>query len=270
MDYQLVLESLMKMSKILININELSEIEKYRKIGISNFLFAVKDYSIGYEAFDLKDIPDDVYVYLNRVMDTDAIDSLKERIDEFKRFKGIIFEDVGVFNIFKSTGIPLIWNQVHFAVNYNSINFHLKNGCASAVISSEITETEIDEIINNSIKPLILPVLAKNNIMYSRRTLLTNFNKYNDLDEKKEAILNEKITNNKFLAKETEYGTFIFNDEYFNYTRLMPKYEDKVLFFLVLNLDLSVEEINDIINGKKFGNDGFLNKKTVFKLEDYK
>ena len=50
----------------------------------------------------------------------------------------------------------------------------------------------------------------------------------------------------------------------------MSKYEDKVLFFLVLNLDLSVEEINDIINGKEFGNDGFLNKKTVFKLEDYK
>ena len=236
------------MSKILININELSEIEKYRKIGISNFLFAVKDYSIGYEAFDLNDIPDDAYVYLNRVMDTDAIDSLKKRIDEFKRFKGIIFEDVGVFNIFKSTGIPLIWNQVHFAVNYNSINFHLKNGCTSAVISNEITETEIDEIINNSIKPLILPVLAKNNIMYSRRTLLTNFNKYN----------------------ETEYGTFIFNDEYFNYTKLMSKYEDKILFFLVLNLDLSVEEINDILNGKEFGNEGFLNKKTVFKLEDYK
>ena len=140
----------MKMSKILININNLSEIEEYKKVGITNFLFAVNNFSIGYNSFNLCDIPDDAYVYLNRVMDTKTIDELKSIKDKFLRFKGIIFEDLGVFNIFKDTGIPLIWNQAHFAVNYNSINFHLKNGCTSAVISNEITKEEIDEIINNS------------------------------------------------------------------------------------------------------------------------
>lgn len=260
----------MKMSKILININNLSEIEEYKKVGITNFLFAVNNFSIGYNSFNLCDIPDDAYVYLNRVMDTKTIDELKSIKDKFLRFKGIIFEDLGVFNIFKDTGIPLIWNQAHFAVNYNSINFHLENGCTSAVISNEITKEEIDEIINNSIKPLILPIFGKNNIMYSRRTLLTNFNKHAGLNDYNDMVLNEKITSNKFLARESEYGTYIFNNTYFNYVSLIPKYKDKVMFFLVLNLDLSVGEIKDVIDGKNYGDDGFLNKKTVFKLEDYK
>ena len=64
--------------------------------------------------------------------------------------------------------------------------------------------------------------------------------------------------------------TYIFNNTYFNYVSLIPKYEDKVMFFLVLNLDLSVGEIKDVIDGKNYGDDGFLNRKTVFKLEDYK
>lgn len=260
----------MKMSKILININNLSEIEEYKEVGITNFLFAVKNFSIGYNSFDLGDIPDDSYVYLNRVMDTVAIDELKSIKDEFLRFKGIIFEDLGVFNIFKDTGIPLIWNQAHFAVNYNSINFHLKNGCTSAVISNEITKEEIDEIINNSIKPLILPIFGKNNIMYSRRTLLTNFNKHARLNDYNDMVLNEKITGNKFLARESEYGTYIFNNTYFNYISLMHKYKNKVMFFLILNLDLSTSEIKDIVDGKSYGDNGFLDKKTVFKLEDYK
>lgn len=240
------------------------------KIGITNFLFAIDDYSIGYNSFSIEEIPNDVYILMNRLLDTKDVDKLKENKEQFNRFKGIIFEDLSIFNIFKDTSLELIWNQNHFAVNYNSINFHLKNGCYSSVISNEITKEEIDEIINKTIKPLILPVLGKNNIMYSRRTLLSNFNKYNKLDEEKEMILKENITSNEFLVKENEYGTLIFNNEYFNYLSLMDKYQEKVLYFLIINLDFKVKEIKEIISGKEFGNDGFLNKKTVFKLEDYK
>ena len=81
----------MKMSKILININNFSEIEEYKKVWITNFLFALNKFSIGYNSFNLCDIPDDAYVYLNRVMDTLAIDELNSIKDKFLRFKGIIF-----------------------------------------------------------------------------------------------------------------------------------------------------------------------------------
>ena len=40
--------------------------------------------------------------------------------------------------------------------------------------------------------------------------------------------------------------------------------------YLVMNKDYSVKEIEEILNGKEVGNDGFLNRKTVYRLADYK
>lgn len=261
---------MMKMSKILININELYEIEEYKKIGISNFLFAIPEYSIGYQTIRLDKIPDDAYIFINRVFDCALVDSLKQIKDKLLRFKGIIYEDIAVFNIFKDTNLELIWYQNHFQTNYESINFWLQNGCNSCVISDEITEPEIINIIDKTTKPLVLSILAKNQIMYSRRTLLTNFNKYNDLDNYNDMLLKENNTNNSFLARENEYGTIIYNNAYFNYVPLMKRInDDKIKFYLIMNLDLTPEFIQEVLNGKEFGNDGFLNKKTVYRMSEY-
>ena len=46
----------MKKEKILINIEQLNDIGDYKKIGINNFLFAVKDFSIGYNSFELEEL----------------------------------------------------------------------------------------------------------------------------------------------------------------------------------------------------------------------
>ena len=89
---------MMNKSKLLININNLNEISEYEKIGITNFLFAIKDFSIGYNTFTLNEIPDNSYILINRVMDTKTIEELKTIKDELKRFKGIFFEDLGVYN----------------------------------------------------------------------------------------------------------------------------------------------------------------------------
>lgn len=258
----------MKKSKILININKLSEIEEYRKIGYTNFLFAVEKFSIGYPSFKLEDIPDNAFVLLNRVMDTVTIDELNSVKDKFKRFRGIIFEDLGVFQIFKGENIPLIWFQNHFATNYNSINFYLSDGCSSAIISNELTKDEITEILSKTQKPLVFNAFGKNNIMYSRRELLSNYNKYMGLDDYNDVELD--TGKERLFARESDYGTMIFYNEYFNYIEFASSLDDSnILFFLIMNFDLKVLDIDAIINGKKNGNAGFLNKKTVYKLSDY-
>ena len=66
-------------SKILININNLNDINEYKKIGINNFLFAVKDLSIGYTSYDLENIPTDSYLFINRVFDTEGINKFNNR-----------------------------------------------------------------------------------------------------------------------------------------------------------------------------------------------
>jgi hypothetical protein len=259
----------MNLSKVLININSLGDLEDYKKIGITNFLFALKDYSIGYKEFNLEDIPTDSYILINRVLDTKGIDGIKSIKDKLLNYKGIIFEDLGVYNIFKNEDIELIWAQAHFGTNTESINYWLTK-CESALLSNEITKEEITDIVNDSIKPVVLNVFGKNMIMYSRRTLLTNFNKYNELDDVNDVVLDETHTKNKFYAHETENGTAIFNNDYFNYIEFSKSLDDsKIKYYLVYNLDLSVNDIKDILEGKPYGNDGFLNKKTVYRMSEY-
>lgn len=260
---------MMKTSKILININSLEEIEAYKEIGIANFLFAVKDYSIGYKTFSIEEIPKDTYLLINRVLDIEGIESLKKIKDEIAKYRGVIFEDVGVYNIFKDLNIELIWFQNHFSINATSINVWL-DLCTSAVISNDITREEIKEILAGTKKSLIFNIFGKNQIMYSRRTLLTNFNKYFSLDNYNDMTLDVQNNDSVFFARESEYGTVIFNNEYFNYIEFAKSLdEDKIKYYLVLNLDLSVTEIKEILDGKEIGNQGFLSKKTVYKMNEY-
>lgn len=259
----------MKKQKILININNLEEINEYKKIGINNFLFALNGFSIGYNSFEIREIPEDSYILINRVLDSKDIDSLKTIKDDLLKFKGIIFEDLGVYQIFKDTGIDLIWNQAHFATNLTSINIWLDK-VSSAVISNEITSKEITDIVSGVKKPVVFNVFGKNMIMYSRRTLLSNFNKYNELEKYNDMVLAENHTNNNFLVKETEYGSAFFNNEYFNYIDFSNTLnDDNIKFYLVLNLDLDTTTIKDVLEGKNIGNDGFLNKKTVYRMSEY-
>ena len=261
----------MKTNKLLININNLDEITKYKEIGVPNFLFAVKDLSVGYTEFSLSDIPTDSYLLINRVFDTEGINLVKDNLETIKKYKGVIFEDLGVFNLLKDSGIELIWFQNHYVTNIESLNYYLTHGCTSAVISNEITSEEIKYLVDNSKSPLVLNIFGKNQIMYSRRTLVSNFNKHFNLDTRDHAILNEPVSHNEFLIKESKYGAVVFNNTYFNYIKLANELDDsKILYYLVFNLDKKPEEIEEILNGKEIGDDGFLNRKTVYRLEDYK
>ena len=256
----------MKKNKILINIENINDIEEYEKIGYNNFLFAVKGFSIGYKSFDIEEINDlkcNKYLLINRIFN-----NFKKIILELNGFDGIIFEDIAVYNMLKDTNIKLILNQSHFASNYSSINYWLEM-VNSAVISNELTKDEVKDILDKSNKPLVLNVFGKNPIMYSRRTLLKNFNENFHLDDNKEIILRENITNNEFEVKESDKGTYFFNNKYFNIIPHLNNFNaDKILFYLIYPNSLGVTEIKDIINGEILQNsdDGFMNKKTIYKL----
>lgn len=260
----------MKKEKILINIEQLNDIENYKKIGINNFLFAVSDFSIGYKSFELEELRNlecKKYLLINRIFNSEDCDKFKSIISKLSIFDGVIFEDIAVYNMLKNTDINLIWNQTHFATNYSSIN-HWLELVDSAVISNELTLEEVSEILDKSNKKLVLNIFGKNPIMYSRRTLLSNFNKNFNLDDNKEMILNETITKNEFLAKETDKGTFILNNKPFNLIPFLKEFNnDNIEFYLIYPNGLNANEISEYLNGKLDNTDnGFMNKKTIYKL----
>ena len=261
----------MKNNKILIRINNLEEVNLYKKLGISNFLFPLKDFSIGYDTFeldDLKRLNTNVYLLVNRVLDNNGIDNFKTIINKLSFVKGIIFEDIGIYQLLKDSNIPLIWNQNHFAVNSESINIWLEK-IESAVISNELEKNELAFVINNVNKKVILPIFGLNMSMYSRRYLLSFYNKYKGLKDIKRALI--KTNNDKeFIAVENEYGTVLFYKQYFNLINEVDKFnDDKILFYYVDPNMISFNDMKEILNGNsiEFSNP-FYNNKTVYRIGD--
>ncbi len=261
----------MKRNKILIRVNNLLEVEEYKKLGITNFLFPLKDFSIGYESFtveDIKDLDVNVYILVNRVLDNKYIDLFREISDKLDFAKGILFEDLGVYEILKDKNIPLIWNQNHFAVNSESINIWLDK-VKSVVISNELEKSELSLVLDKVKNKVILPILGLNMAMYSRRYLLSFYNKYKNLLEYKRAIIK---TNNdrEFIAVESEFGTVLFYKKYFSLLKSLDKInDDKILFYYIDPNMLSSSDISEYLDGKDIDNDNrFYENKTIYKVGD--
>ena len=91
---------MIKNSKLLVRINNLSEIEEYKKVGISNFLFPLEGYSIGYNSFtldELKNLNINVYLLVNRVFENKDCDSFRTLKDKISFASGIFYEDIAVY-----------------------------------------------------------------------------------------------------------------------------------------------------------------------------
>lgn len=262
-------------NKILVRINNLSEIDDYVKKGIVNFLFPLEGFSIGYTSFSVNELKGvsvnndvNVYLLLNRVLENIDCDNLRVIKDDLSFCEGIVYEDIAVYQILKDTNIKLIWNQAHFGVNYHSINEWL-NLVDSCMLSNELEKSELNEVLNNVIKPVILPVFGLNMAMYSRRRLLRaysdNFNKvYSDT-----AVLeNDKVS---FLAKENEFGTVYFYNKYFNLIPFLDNFDNNILFYYIDPNGLDFNDVIDLLDGKDIDYDNrFYENKTVYKIGDLK
>ena len=135
-------------SKILLVLDNFDYLDDYRKVGITTFLFPLKEYCVGYNDFSLEEINkcdvSNKYILINRVLDCKGIDEFKKIIKKFKNIKGLVFEDIGIYQSVKKIGLDLelILFQNHFNCNKESINFWLDR-VDSVVVSNELTFNEL-------------------------------------------------------------------------------------------------------------------------------
>lgn len=263
------------MSNYLILVNNL-DIYKYAKeVGYTTFLFALKDYSIGYSSFDLdtiNNLDSNNYLLINRILESNDILNLKTILKNDLNIKGIIFEDIGVYELVKELNkdYEMIYFHNHAGTNYETINYWLELGVDSVVISNEITKEEINEIINKTNKPLVLTLLGHNQVMYSRRQLLTNYNLYNNINCANELDL--KTGNSEFILVESNYGTVFYTKDIYNYFSVKSDLLKYQLINMVLIDNENVKKILDDIKKEEYEFSylnpslGFLNTKTIFKL----
>lgn len=264
----------MKKNKILLLVENLDIVEKLKKESNITFLFPVTDFSVGFNnTFKLEEIMVDAYIFVNRILDNEGILSFKQLILNMpSNIKGIVFDDIGVLNVLNKSSLDItkILFLNHFNCNYESINSYL-DYVDSVVVSSDITKEETKEILDKAKKPLVLFTFGHVNIMYSRRTLITNYNKHFDKNVSNKALLEDNIANKKFKIIENSYGTVIYTNEPFNALNYME--EENVLFNFINTVFLDISDISNIINKNnldKYTYKYLSENKTIFKLKEDK
>jgi collagenase-like PrtC family protease len=262
-------------SKILIYVDDINHIDDYRKAGVSAFLFALEGYSVGYNTYTLEEIEkievSNKYVMINRVLDCESVDSLKKVLPKLTNVKGIVYEDIAVLNLIKELNLEVetIFYQNHFGTNTHSVNFWLDR-VDSMFISNEITKEEIKNIVDNTSKKVVLHLFGYNQVMYSRRKLLSNWSEFFEIDKKNTNVLTDRATKVKFRAMENEYGTVMYSDKIFNGKELLNI--DNVKYYYVNTTLVDHDMVMDFLTNNEHSSDmednGFLDRETIYKLKE--
>lgn len=260
------------MSNILIYVDKLEYISDYRKAGVSAFLFGLSGYCVGYNTYTLDEIKNvevsNKYLLINRVLDCKAIDELKVILKDISGIKGIVFEDIGLVNVLKDYDVEKILFQNHFGTNKESINFWLDR-VDSVFVSNEITYEEIDYICKNVKKDVVLHLYGYNQVMYSRRLLLSNWSDRFNVEKKSTNVISDISSGIKFRAMENEYGTVMYSQNIFNGSRLLGL--DNVKYYYVNTTMIDHDVIMDFLSNKEHisedEDNGFLDRETIYKLK---
>lgn len=228
-------------------------------------LYPLKSFCVGYDLeFNIDEIDD--FVLVNRILPNDELKRL-ESILSHSHIKGIVFDDIGIINLLKDYSFEKILLLQHLACSSISINHYL-DYVDSVIISSDITKDEIIYILSNTKKDLVVNVFGLNMLMYSRRTLLTNYSTHHQINPKH--LVDAQINDKGFRIYENAYGTVFYAKNYYNALELIG--QKNIKYYWYNPVFLTKEQILKVVFQSNLSgiscDTGFLYQKTTYKLKD--
>lgn len=241
-----------------------------------------------------------IYITLNKLFYDSQIDDLKKLLFDLSKYDiaGVTFCDAAVYNIVKENNlnINLVWNSYHLGTNYKTVEFWQKRKIEKILLSTELTIDEIIDIKKNTNMKVGVFLYGYLNMATSSRSLISNYFSFIGKEKKYDKYyMEDKISNKKYPIVEKKGETNFFSAEVLNGIEYFPKLIENNIDFIELN-DYMIESNKfynimetfcALINApedkefvkklKQVGDantdvktsDGFLNKKTVFKVKDY-
>ncbi len=243
---------------------------------------------------EIKDIKDKsscmVFVKVNKNFMNEEIDDLKKVLQELDDcgVDGVFFYDLAVLEIKNELNLqlPLVWNQTHMVNNYKTCDYYYSKGVSYALVGKEITLEEIKEIVQNSHISVMVEVVSKPSVAFSKRKLITHY--YQDLGKvkKNDMIIHERGTNQDYELFENQDGTSFFLDIVTNGTSVIKDLFDIDTPFIIMReyglenifSQLIQDTMNYISNGcndssyvekyKMIGDStNFFFRKTIYKVK---
>ncbi len=283
---------------LIVNLGNKKNIDRYKKVGVNHFIVGLKGFNVSSPLeLDIDEISDllkedndiNLFVSLDKNIFNSELGDLKNNLFKLSKLniKAVLFYDLSILNIVRENNLSLdlVWNQTHMVTNYNTCNYYYNKGVKYGYISSELTCEEIMEINKNSSMDFMVFIVGYPSLSHTRRSLLSNFYRVNDVkDKEKEILISER--DKKFLIKENYTGTTIFGGEIVNGIDFIDKFMESGVSYLVLS-DYKMDEdifikvlecIVKYVNNKDLklldevklligNNTHFFNKKTIYKVK---
>lgn len=210
------------------------ELDLYTKYNFNTFILPLDGYSIGFNVYyDVDEINNlslkyNIYVIMNKFLHRN-IEKFRKIYKNFNKNIKFIVEDIGLTDIIDRERLVLYEN--HILSNYKAINFLDSIGIKNVVINNDLTISELLEIQEKTNSNIYYFYIGKNSLMYSRRNLISNYNKYYNLDNTKEYKLVEKVSKKILDIYEEEDGSVVYFDKIF----CASKYIDRLNMNLIIN-----------------------------------
>lgn len=201
--------------------NDFYVIPNNKDVVFNNLILPLKDYSIGFDVYytvsEINSLSKklNISVIINKFLHKEDIKNIINIINELEidNIKYIFVEDLGLVSLLDNNKVVV--SQNHIINNYDSINYFKSLGYGNILVNNDLTINELKEIISKTSSNLFMYFISKNNLMYSKRRLLTAFSNYKNSDISKKEVITEKVSNHKLIIKEEKCGTCIFNKRIF-------------------------------------------------------
>ncbi len=201
--------------------NDFYVIPNNKDVVFNNLILPLKDYSVGFDVYyTVSEINSlsrklNISVIINKFLHKEDIKNIINIINELEidNIKYIFVEDLGLVSLLDNNKVVV--SQNHIINNYDSINYFKSLGYSNILVNNDLTINELKEIISKTSSNLFMYFISKNNLMYSKRRLLTAFSNYKNSDISKKEVITEKVSNHKLIIKEEKCGTCIFNKRIF-------------------------------------------------------
>ena len=238
----------MQKEKYLIIPNK-KELKLYTEHNFNTFILPLKGYSIGYDVyFSMEEINTlskdyNVYVLMNKFLHKKIYD-FKEMYQKFDKKINFIVEDIGLVNIIDKDRLVL-WEN-HILSNYKAINFLKSLDIKNVVINNDLTINELKEISKKCDSNIFYHYISKNMLMYSRRNLVSNFNKFYDIDNNTSSyMLNERVSKKTLEISEISDGSVVRFNKIFCASKYLNCLDN---FNLIIDFNyISVEDEKTIL-----------------------
>lgn len=209
--------------------NDFYVIPNNKDVVFNNLILPLKDYSIGFDVYytvsEINSLSRKLNksVIINKFLHKEDIKNIINIINELEidNIKYIFVEDLGLVSLLDNNKVVV--SQNHIINNYDSINYFKSLGYSNILVNNDLTINELKEIISKTSSNLFMYFISKNNLMYSKRRLLTAFSNYKNSDISKKEVITEKVSNHKLIIKEEKCGTCIFNKRIFAGNKYMSE-----------------------------------------------